>query len=172
MLPQLENTPTVGSVESSDRQKRLFAKNSLAYNVEHSAKFRRLFPELVQEHNRRVAAAGTTAGAGGGAGAGAGAATKNTTSGGTATAGAQTQANKAKRGSGATAVRQRGRAGSVKARAAPAATDAPSGGAPTVVGDASARDHGGYVAIGLVVVGLAALVGMVVVMAVDGIGGV
>ncbi len=49
----LEETPTLGSVESTEAQRRKFALNSLKENVQ-SKDFRTLFPQYVELHNARV----------------------------------------------------------------------------------------------------------------------
>jgi ubiquitin-conjugating enzyme E2 J2 len=49
----LEETPTLGSVESTEAQRRKFALNSLKENVQ-SKDFRTLFPQFVELHNARV----------------------------------------------------------------------------------------------------------------------
>ena len=45
----VESQPTLGSIESSNDQKKTFARHSLAYNVKHE-QFQKLFPELVKKH--------------------------------------------------------------------------------------------------------------------------
>jgi ubiquitin-conjugating enzyme E2 J2 len=49
----LEETPTLGSVESTEAQRRKFALNSLTENVQNKD-FRTLFPQFVELHNARV----------------------------------------------------------------------------------------------------------------------
>jgi ubiquitin-conjugating enzyme E2 J2 len=49
----LEETPTLGSVESTEAQRRKFALNSLKENVQ-SKDFRMLFPQYVELYNARV----------------------------------------------------------------------------------------------------------------------
>eukprot|EP01082_Thalassiosira_pseudonana_P007861 g6651.t1 g6651 contig23:959240-959947(+) len=49
----VENSPTTGSIETTDATKRKFARESLEYNVKHSAQFRNLFPEYVEIWKRR-----------------------------------------------------------------------------------------------------------------------
>uniref|UniRef100_A0A1L8DSN7 Ubiquitin-conjugating enzyme E2 J2 n=1 Tax=Nyssomyia neivai TaxID=330878 RepID=A0A1L8DSN7_9DIPT len=44
----LENTPTLGSIDSTNYEKERHARNSLAYNLRNET-FRELFPELCQE---------------------------------------------------------------------------------------------------------------------------
>lgn len=51
----IETAPTLGSVETSVRQKRQYAQQSLAYNVK-DANFRKLFPDYVEQH--KAASAG------------------------------------------------------------------------------------------------------------------
>ncbi|KAF0715807.1 Aste57867_3176 [Aphanomyces stellatus] len=47
-----ENTPTTGSVESSDEEKQAFARASLAYNCQpNNTVFRKCFPHLVELHS-------------------------------------------------------------------------------------------------------------------------
>lgn len=50
----LENQPTLGSINTSDAQKRKYAVQSLEANTS-NAVFRKLFPELVDLHLKRVA---------------------------------------------------------------------------------------------------------------------
>lgn len=69
----VERTPTVGSIETSTEEKKRLAGESLAWNVKNNKDFRRLFPELVELHERRLAPAGG-AGAAAAAAAAAGAA--------------------------------------------------------------------------------------------------
>jgi len=49
----VETTPTLGSIESSESQKRNFAKISLDFNVK-DATFCKLFPELVELHKEKI----------------------------------------------------------------------------------------------------------------------
>jgi hypothetical protein len=51
---KLESQPTLGSVNTTDVQKRKYAGQSLEANMG-SAIFRKLFPELVALHHKRVA---------------------------------------------------------------------------------------------------------------------
>ena len=53
----IETAPTLGSIETSTRQKRQFAKQSLAYNVRDPT-FCKLFPEYVERHQEELAARG------------------------------------------------------------------------------------------------------------------
>ena len=48
----LEDAPTLGSVDAPAAQRRELAARSLAFNVRDD-QFRRLFPELVAEHDAR-----------------------------------------------------------------------------------------------------------------------
>jgi ubiquitin-conjugating enzyme E2 J2 len=47
----VETAPTLGSVETTSRQKRQYAQNSLAYNIRDPV-FRQLFPEYVEMHKK------------------------------------------------------------------------------------------------------------------------
>jgi hypothetical protein len=49
----LETAPTLGSIESTDAQKRNFAKASLDFNVKDTT-FCKLFPELVELHKETI----------------------------------------------------------------------------------------------------------------------
>jgi ubiquitin-conjugating enzyme E2 J2 len=51
----LDNKPTTGSIETSVGAKRKFAAESLEYNVKNDKNFRALFPEYVEEWERREA---------------------------------------------------------------------------------------------------------------------
>jgi ubiquitin-conjugating enzyme E2 J2 len=53
----IETAPTLGSIETSTRQKIQFAKQSLAYNVKDPT-FCKLFPEYFKRHQEEVAARG------------------------------------------------------------------------------------------------------------------
>lgn len=70
----VEKSPTVGSVETSDAVKQRYARESLAWTIANDKNFAKLFPDLVELHNsRRAAAAAAAAVAGeGGAAGGAG----------------------------------------------------------------------------------------------------
>jgi ubiquitin-conjugating enzyme E2 J2 len=75
----IESSQTVGSVESTPEMKQRYAADSLEYNVKNNKDFCRLFPELVELHTKRVAAAaaggsGSAAAAAGGSGSAAAAA--------------------------------------------------------------------------------------------------
>ncbi|XP_017105125.2 ubiquitin-conjugating enzyme E2 J2 [Drosophila bipectinata] len=61
----LENTPTLGSIESSTYDKQMFAQKSLAFNLRNT-NFCELFPEMVQEIKQRLPATQGSAGAAGG----------------------------------------------------------------------------------------------------------
>ncbi len=50
----LENTSTVGSIETSDASKRAFAKASLGYNMKDST-FLTLFPHMAEVYNTQQA---------------------------------------------------------------------------------------------------------------------
>jgi ubiquitin-conjugating enzyme E2 J2 len=52
----MDNTPTTGSVSTSDEEKQRLAQNSLAFNCK-SAVFRKMFPEYVEKHLERQRAA-------------------------------------------------------------------------------------------------------------------
>jgi len=56
----LEDAPTLGSVDATAAQRRELAARSLAFNVRDD-QFRRLFPELVAEHDARREAAAAAA---------------------------------------------------------------------------------------------------------------
>ena len=56
----IETAPTLGSIETSTRQKKHLAKQSLAYNVRDET-FCKLFPEYVERHQQQVAARGEEA---------------------------------------------------------------------------------------------------------------
>lgn len=58
-----ESTSTTGSVTTSRAEKRRLAAASMAFNVQ-NASFRRVFPDLVEEHAARAAAATATVAAG------------------------------------------------------------------------------------------------------------
>ena len=58
-----ESASTAGSITTSDETKRLFARDSLAFNCKNEV-FRRLFPDLVELHDEREAAARGGGGAG------------------------------------------------------------------------------------------------------------
>lgn len=49
----LETTPTLGSIETSDYEKRQYARTSAAYNLKNRT-FRELFPELCEEFQRQI----------------------------------------------------------------------------------------------------------------------
>ena len=49
----VETTPTLGSIESTEAQKRNFSKLSLDFNVK-DATFCKLFPELVELHKEKT----------------------------------------------------------------------------------------------------------------------
>lgn len=51
----VESGQTVGSIDTTDEQKRKFARQSLEYNV-HDSMFAKLFPEYVEMHKERLAA--------------------------------------------------------------------------------------------------------------------
>ena len=59
-----ESTSTTGSVTTSRAEKRRLAAASMAFNVK-NASFRRVFPDLVEEHAAREAAAATATAAAG-----------------------------------------------------------------------------------------------------------
>jgi ubiquitin-conjugating enzyme E2 J2 len=61
----LDKQATVGSVETSDGEKRRLATKTLEYNVTNKD-FRRLFPELVELHQQQQEARQRSAAAGGG----------------------------------------------------------------------------------------------------------
>lgn len=70
----VERSPTVGSVETSDAVKQRYARESLAWNITNDKNFAKLFPDLVELHNsRKAAAAASTAAAGESAAGGSGA---------------------------------------------------------------------------------------------------
>lgn len=50
----LESNPTLGSIETSTRQKRHLASVSLEYNVTHDPQFTKLFPEYVARHEEQM----------------------------------------------------------------------------------------------------------------------
>jgi len=50
---QLESTPTLGSIESSNYDKQMFAQKSLAFNLRNT-NFCELFPEIVEEIKQRL----------------------------------------------------------------------------------------------------------------------
>lgn len=50
----LETAPTLGSVETSTRQKKQFARQSLEYNVRDPV-FKKLFPEYVERYEEEQA---------------------------------------------------------------------------------------------------------------------
>ena len=50
----LEKSPTLGSIETSDAQKKKFADDSLRYNCNENKTFPKLFPELVELYSTRV----------------------------------------------------------------------------------------------------------------------
>jgi ubiquitin-conjugating enzyme E2 J2 len=52
----MDNTPTTGSVSTSNEEKQRLAQNSLAFNCK-SAVFRKMFPEYVEKHLERQRAA-------------------------------------------------------------------------------------------------------------------
>lgn len=52
----MDNTPTTGSVSTSDVEKQRLAQNSLAFNCK-SVVFRKMFPEYVEKHLERQRAA-------------------------------------------------------------------------------------------------------------------
>jgi ubiquitin-conjugating enzyme E2 J2 len=59
-----ESTPTAGSIETSDADKRAYAARSLAWNVESGGKeFRKLFPELVERYEAARAPGGSSSAA-------------------------------------------------------------------------------------------------------------
>ena len=49
----IETAPTLGSVETSTRQKKLLARQSLAYNVRDPT-FCKLFPDYEERHQKEV----------------------------------------------------------------------------------------------------------------------
>jgi ubiquitin-conjugating enzyme E2 J2 len=51
-----DNQPTTGSITTSKAEKQRLARESLAYNAK-NATFRKLFPNWLEEHNKRAAAA-------------------------------------------------------------------------------------------------------------------
>ncbi|GER28354.1 ubiquitin-conjugating enzyme family protein [Striga asiatica] len=51
----LDNSPTTGSVSTTDEEKRMLAKASLAFNCK-NATFRKLFPEYVEKYEEQLAA--------------------------------------------------------------------------------------------------------------------
>jgi ubiquitin-conjugating enzyme E2 J2 len=51
-----DNQPTTGSITTSKAEKQRMARESLAYNAK-NATFRKLFPDWLEEHNKRAAAA-------------------------------------------------------------------------------------------------------------------
>jgi ubiquitin-conjugating enzyme E2 J2 len=51
-----DNQPTTGSITTSKVEKQRLARESLAYNAK-NATFRKLFPDWLEEHNKRAAAA-------------------------------------------------------------------------------------------------------------------
>lgn len=53
----IETAPTLGSIETTTRQKTQYAKQSLAYNVR-DATFCKLFPDYVERHQEEIAARG------------------------------------------------------------------------------------------------------------------
>jgi len=59
----IETAPTLGSLETSTRQKKQLAKQSLAYNVRDTT-FCKLFPDYVEQHRKECEARGDN-GAGG-----------------------------------------------------------------------------------------------------------
>lgn len=52
-LAKLDKTPTLGSVETSDSEKRTLAGRSMDYNVKDPV-FRKLFPTLVRNHQQQL----------------------------------------------------------------------------------------------------------------------
>jgi ubiquitin-conjugating enzyme E2 J2 len=55
-----DNQPTTGSITTSKAEKQRLARESLAFNVK-NATFRKLFPDWLEEHNKRAAAAAVAA---------------------------------------------------------------------------------------------------------------
>jgi ubiquitin-conjugating enzyme E2 J2 len=50
----IENSPTMGSIETSNDTKRKLAAQSLEYNVKNTPVFSKLFPEYLQRHKDKV----------------------------------------------------------------------------------------------------------------------
>jgi ubiquitin-conjugating enzyme E2 J2 len=48
------NIPTLGSMETTDAQKRQLAKDSLAYNCKHTTVFGKLFPEYLERYQQQL----------------------------------------------------------------------------------------------------------------------
>jgi ubiquitin-conjugating enzyme E2 J2 len=55
-IPSVATQATTGSITTSKQDKERFARDSLAFNVK-NATFKKLFPNWVEEHERRVASA-------------------------------------------------------------------------------------------------------------------
>ncbi|KAH8271176.1 hypothetical protein KR018_000808 [Drosophila ironensis] len=68
---QLESTPTLGSIESSNYDKQMFAQKSLAFNIRNT-NFCELFPEIVEEIKQRLQGTQAPAGAADAAGSASG----------------------------------------------------------------------------------------------------
>lgn len=62
--PQLETAKTVGSIDTTDADKRMYAAASMKYNVQDRV-FCTLFPELVEMYSTSLAEAASNGGAGG-----------------------------------------------------------------------------------------------------------
>lgn len=67
-----DSQPTTGSITSTSAEKQKLAKESLAFNAKNPT-FRKLFPDLVEQHSKRLEEASKQAEAQGGAGNGDGA---------------------------------------------------------------------------------------------------
>ena len=50
----IESSPTLGSIETTTRQKRQFAKASLEFNMTQDAQFAKLFPEYVERYEAEL----------------------------------------------------------------------------------------------------------------------
>ncbi|KAG8388448.1 hypothetical protein BUALT_Bualt02G0126900 [Buddleja alternifolia] len=55
LIVRMDNSPTTGSVSTTDEEKQRLAKSSLAFNCK-NATFRKLFPEYVEKYEEQLAA--------------------------------------------------------------------------------------------------------------------